>query len=146
MNFLKKHGYKLIGSLLVLYTLFVGLLTPLKPGITFLSTNSIDQGQYLNVMINGYNTHFKSASDNRAWLKIDSVYAVEALKLTPISETEIMAYFLLPNFAPDSAKILPLGVLRITVSMGILSGPARFFTSKIIIIFSKEGRCGHNGP
>ncbi|MBL0295365.1 MAG: cytochrome c biogenesis protein CcsA [Saprospiraceae bacterium] len=127
MNFLKKHGYKLIGSLLILYTLFVGLSTPLKPGITYLSTNSIDQGQYLNVMINGYNTHFKTAKDNRAWLKIDSVYAVEALKLTPISETEIMAYFLLPNFAPDSAKILPLGVLMDNSLDGHFERPSAIF-------------------
>lgn len=97
-------------------------------------------------MINGYNTDFKTAKDNRAWLKIDSVYAVEALKLTPISETEIMAYFLLPNFAPDSAKILPLGVLMDNnLRMVILSDLARFFTNKTRTISSKEKCCGHSG-
>ena len=49
----------------------MGLLVPLKPGITALSPTAAQAGETLELEIQGYNTHFALAEDSlRAWLRL----------------------------------------------------------------------------
>ena len=66
---LKKHWWKMLGVLIVGYTLVAGLVVPLKPGIIGVSPKNAKAGDSLVVEVIGYNTHFeKGKTDLKLWL------------------------------------------------------------------------------
>ena len=64
-----------MGVVLVIYTLTVGLLTPLKPGIVGVIPQKLYKGQTNKIEVRGYNQNFDLAKENQAYIRIkDSIY------------------------------------------------------------------------
>jgi heme exporter protein C len=97
---MKQHWWKALGVVLVCYSLFAGLLWPLKPGIYAVSPSSSILDTTLILDVVGYNTHFKSARDVRVWLRLDNDFSVLATSVIPSSETDLKAEFHLPPYLP----------------------------------------------
>ena len=112
---MKKHWWKALGVLILLYVLTVGMLTPLHPGIITVYPRKAQSGSTLEVRINGYNTHFEAASGELSvWLKPDSTgrYGttdsslwISGLITQVDSDTAITATFDIPQFLPTNERI-----------------------------------------
>ncbi len=71
---MKKHWWKALGVLILLYVFVVGMLTPLHPGIIGVHPGITPVGSKFEVRVNGYNTHFEEdAAELSVWLKPDSI-------------------------------------------------------------------------
>jgi heme exporter protein C len=107
---MKGMWWKLLGLLLIFYSLVAGLLIPLKPGILSVSPGRANVGQFLDLEIKGYNTHFDE-SDGRAWLKIDEKFAIQAKSINPISPEYSVIKFYIPGFPANLNKKSAFGTL-----------------------------------
>lgn len=97
---IRKNWWKILGALLVLYSLVAGLLVPLNPGILDVSPTVSGMDTLVEVSVRGYNTHFQQAGANRVWLKLTDGFALEADSLEVLDETDLKAYFRLPPYLP----------------------------------------------
>lgn len=100
MTFIRTYWWKILAVLLVGYSLVPGLLWPLKPGILQVSPVTAVVDTSLVIRIQGYNTHFLSAGDNRVWLKINNEFMIMAEEVRPLSETRMEAVFGMPPYLP----------------------------------------------
>ncbi|MFQ5448649.1 MAG: hypothetical protein ACE5FF_17105, partial [Saprospiraceae bacterium] len=65
-----RYWWKALGVLLLLYTFAVGLLTPLKTGITDVSPAGLYTGREVTLDVKGYNSFYTKEKEHlRAWLK-----------------------------------------------------------------------------
>jgi len=103
--------WKFLGTAILLYVIIVGMLTPLKPGITSTSPSTSSSGETVEIKIEGYNTHFQTAHDHRAWLKLDSVHTIAAREFVSHSENQASLFFDLPDAFPDNAKMKALNLI-----------------------------------
>lgn len=103
--------WKLGGVVIFLYVLIGGLFTPLNPGVTSVSPSGAKSGDTLLLNVEGYNTHFQSSNEVRAWLKLDSVHAVKAMKVSPSDNNLIELVFNIPNTFPGDGKVFPLTLI-----------------------------------
>ena len=70
-----KRWWKVLGALLVLYSILVGLAVPVGPGLSNLNPKEAKTGEEVLVQLRGYNTHFKeSGSSLRIWLRHKDLY------------------------------------------------------------------------
>lgn len=99
---MKKHWWKALSVIILLYVIFVGLLTPLSQGITSSSPTIITSGGVVELEIQGYNTYYKQGKTN-AWLKLDSANSVCAKSVEVINDNQLKVSFLLPNILPNEA-------------------------------------------
>ncbi len=103
---MKKHWWKALGVLLVLYVLIVGMLTPLHPGIEEVTPSRANAGDTLTIKIQGYNTNFAAAeSQNRAWLSLDTAHSIAAANLKVVDNQHLEATFNIPATLPGTDKI-----------------------------------------
>lgn len=66
---MKKHWWKALGVLILLYTFFMGLLVPLQPGLIGVEPTIIEAGKPVTFEVEGYNTNFFTEKNNlNAWL------------------------------------------------------------------------------
>lgn len=108
---MKQHWWKILGVLLVLYTLIIGMTVPLKPGIPEVSPSNGPTGAPLTVLVQGYNTHYDEAQEVRAWLKMDKERSLIADKITVQSPTILEATFTIPKNLPSDKKVVPLALI-----------------------------------
>ncbi len=94
---MKKHWWKILGALLVLYALIAGLLIPLKPGILEISPESVKTGNAISMEISAYNSHFQEAEDIKVWLKLDTLHFLEGKNIKASSNTNLTVDFKIPN-------------------------------------------------
>lgn len=107
MNILKKHWWKALSVLILLYVFIVGLLAPLAPGIEVITPQTVKTGSVFEMQITGYNTHFTKAKEPiRAWLEIDSANAICAEVIRIIDDTHLEAGFTVPNTIPVDEPIV----------------------------------------
>ncbi len=114
---MRQHWWKILGILLLIYTVIVGMGTPLKPGITKFDsvskgengndTTSVSSGETHVFELGGYNSNYLENA-NSAWLKLDSIHAVKASKFEAISETEARLHFTMPTVFPGEDVYQPL--------------------------------------
>lgn len=90
-----KSWWKILGSILVLYSTFAGLFFPLRPGIESITYSKLAPKETLSIKISGYNTRFAQdknlvfyLQDFKQLLKSDSVKTKK--------DNETLAYFTLP--------------------------------------------------
>lgn len=93
--------------MLLLYVLTIGLLAPLAPGVTMTDTTDARTGQWLRMVVTGYNTSYASAQEVRAWLELDSAYAICATEVKALNEQQLALGFELPNDLPSDKHIVP---------------------------------------
>lgn len=128
---MRQNWWKFLGIAILIYTVVVGMSTPLKPGVLRIDPMSIGQngndslrilhGETHKFRIKGYNTNYVD-NDNKAWLKLDSIGSVKARKINIVSETEIDLTFDIPNHFPqrDTFESLTLVLYNIEDGPSIL--------------------------
>ncbi len=110
-TYIMKHWWKIVGVLLVLYTLIIGMIVPLKPGIPNVSPSNGETGTQIRLSVQGYNTHYEEAKELRAWLKLDQERSLIADKITVQSPTTLEAIFTIPKNLPSDKKVVPLALI-----------------------------------
>ena len=103
---MKKHWWKALGVVIVLYVLIVGMLTPLHSGIEEVSKQRARAGDTLTIEVLGYNTLFAAPNARvRVWLSIDSSHAIAAATVKPTDDQHLSATFYIPKTLPSDEKI-----------------------------------------
>lgn len=104
-----RHWWKILGALLLLYSLVIGMLVPLKPGIDDLSPFKLDAGQRQTVTVTGYNTFYtQSSTPIRVWLKYDDDHALAAQQVEVVSDMKLKAHFDMPAYYPGDDQAVSL--------------------------------------
>lgn len=91
--------------LLIVYTLAAGILVPLKPGILAIENNKLQAGSDASMVVNTYNTNFKTAEKIDAWIKLDSTTTIKATSVNPISNNKLNIGFILPDIPMNQEQI-----------------------------------------
>lgn len=107
---MRSNWWKILGILLLIYTVIAGMSIPLKPGIeradaiTIGSSGnddrSITSGESHIFKIQGYNSNYED-NENSAWLKLDSIGAVQAKNFVVLNDREAEIHFDLPDIFPE---------------------------------------------
>jgi len=109
---IRQSWWKILGVVLVLYSIIVGMLVPLGPGISRVTPSAADTGDTLNLRVEGYNSHYQSASGSmRAWLKLNDELALGAQRITVIDERTVDIRFQIPAFLPVRDRVKNLTLL-----------------------------------
>jgi heme exporter protein C len=109
---MRSNWWKFLGVAIILYTFFVGMLVPLKPGIVAVSPNSVGTGEVLEMEIQGYNSNFKRGEDSlRAWLKLDNDRALGATQLQAVDDQNLKLTFHIPEYLPVRERIKDLTLI-----------------------------------
>ncbi len=152
---MKKYWWKILGVLILLYTFFVGLLTPLKTGISEASPMSLRAGQSQTVTVVGYNSFFTKEKEKlRAWLKLSNEKALAATRIDVVDDRVAKITFDLPQFLPveskvkdftllidspvDGASVLPGGIAITQDSVNSAVGEALWPNSEISQLHEKQ--------
>lgn len=91
---MKGLWWKVLATLLLLYTVIIGLRTPLRPAIVQTSVSRIAPGEQ-TIDVRGYNTHFLDKT-LRVWIENDS-QQVCASSLEALGEDHVRAKFTVPS-------------------------------------------------
>ena len=107
---MRQNWWKFLGIAILIYSVVIGMSTPLKPGVLRMDPMSIGQngndslrilhGETHKFRIKGYNTNFID-NENTAWLKLDSIGSVKAKKINIVNDTEIDLTFDIPEHFPQ---------------------------------------------
>ncbi|MCB9284225.1 MAG: cytochrome c biogenesis protein CcsA [Lewinellaceae bacterium] len=100
---IKKHFWKALAVLILLYTFIAGLLVPLKPGIVEMDPRTVQSGRNISFKVKGYNTHYMN-SDIRAWLKMDEDHVLAASPILIQNDRDLKLIFGIPPFLPTTDK------------------------------------------
>ncbi|MFZ2898227.1 MAG: cytochrome c biogenesis protein [Saprospiraceae bacterium] len=112
MSWIKKHWWKGLGVLILLYTFTAGLLVPLKTGIEMVAPQSLVAGRNWSLRVYGYNTDYKASTGQiRAWLKMDDNHVLAAHTILVQNERELKMLFFIPAYLPTQAKVTPFTLI-----------------------------------
>ncbi len=103
---MRQWWWKISGVLILLYTIILGLLTPLKPGIVKIHNTQVTSGEVAEIEIVGYNTHFDEASQNKAYLRLENEKYLPSTNAISHSFNEITYIFDIPHFPESGEKIV----------------------------------------
>ena len=103
--------WKVAGVIIFMVVLIGGLCVPLRPGVTSSQPANAKNGDTLFMNVIGYNTHFSTAKNQRAWLKLDSIHAIAAKDFFGKNENEAVITFYIPKDLPTSEKVKPLTLI-----------------------------------
>ncbi len=151
---MKNNWWKILGVLLIIYALLFGVLTPLKPGLPSVYPFNGKSGERLDLTIEGYNTHFKEAKNQRVWLKLaDRTMLGKALvansnnslkvsfdipALLPTTDT-VASLTLITNNEIDGTSILPSAVFIKQNQIDTLTAINTWANSPLESLHSYEG-------
>ncbi len=132
---LKKSWWKILGVVLVVYSIIAGLLMPLNPGIIQIDKSQAEGGQELELNILTYNTSYTNAENLKAWLKTSSDYFLAATDIKVADERDLVLRFQMPNTLPKgiSAKDLTL-VVSDPINGSLILPSAVFFQESNSVI------------
>ncbi len=123
--------WKYICIVLILLTTAAGILIPLKPGLHSVSQSSIKTGEQITFTVQGYNTYFEEAKNNRAWLRIGSDYQILASNHTPLSEQLLEVTFSIPPFLPIDKEATATTLIVDNAIDGAMVLPSAVFITQI---------------
>lgn len=99
LKLMKKHWWKALAVLILLYTFFMGLLVPLKPGLIDVEPAIIEAGKPVTFSVKGYNTNFLSEKSSlQAWLVRRDGKLIKPLQTDIADETTMQLNFEVPAF------------------------------------------------
>jgi heme exporter protein C len=143
---MKKHGWKASGVIILLYTFFMGLLTPLKTGILDATPSSIRTGQEFTLTVKGYNSFYtQSKTELRAWLKMDNERAIAAKKIEVNGDRDAALTFNIPANLPSQQKVVEFTLLIDSPFDGSSVLPAAVFVTQDSIDADKGQALWVNG-
>lgn len=93
---LKSNWWKLLGIILMLYTIVVGILVPIKPGILDYDNGTAIPGEPFSITVDAYNTHYQS-SETQAYLLFPDDRLLKANTVNPVTENNLTASFDIPT-------------------------------------------------
>lgn len=109
---IRAKWWKILGVIIILYTFTMGLLVPLKPGISRANPGSVKAGETVTINVTGYNAHYKEAKSSiRAWLKLNNEQALIATSYEVVDNRNIRLTFDIPQFLPTQKKINDFSLL-----------------------------------
>lgn len=113
--------WKILSVILLLYALSVGMLVPLKPGITHVEPSVARTNQPITLKVHGYNSFYtrSPANEVRVWLEYDSARAIAGQQVKILSDTTLEATFQIPPTLPDGLSFLLLNAFVDHPSDGI---------------------------
>ena len=106
-----QHWWKILGVLLVLYTLTIGMIVPLKPGIPSVSPSNGQTGARITLQVEGYNTHYDEAKNSRVWLKMEGENSLVAEKVIATASNALQATFTIPKYLPSDKKVVDFALI-----------------------------------
>ena len=101
--------WKIVGFLLVLYSMIGGLLVPLGPGIERVSPTKINTGEDVTLEITGYNTHF--SPETQFYLKFNDDALIASKTISVVNSNFAHATFSLPDYFPNNSEVWPLTLI-----------------------------------
>jgi heme exporter protein C len=126
-----KHWWKALGVVLVIYTLTVGMLVPLKSGITAVSPSSVRTGEQITIQVAGYNSNFKKAQDSiRAWLKLDNERAIAAQNISVKDDQSVSLTFNIPEYLPVDQRVQDMTLVMDNDADGASLLPSAVFVTQ----------------
>lgn len=126
-----KHWWKILGVLLIIYSFVMGMLTPLRTGITEVSPSSASSGEKVTLDVRGYNSYYFMAKEEMgAWLKLDSVHILEAVKIEVEDNRYLKAEFDLPVELPSDRDVQDATLILDHPTDGASVYPAAVFIKK----------------
>lgn len=126
---IKGLWWKLLAVIIFIYVLIGGMTTPLKSGVYSTSPTSAKSGTSITLQMTGYNTHLMTAQSNRAWLKLDSIHAIQAKNIEVINEREVKISFDIPEAFPVAEKSRPLTLIVDNEIDGVFVQPNALFVT-----------------
>ena len=133
---IKKDWWKIIGIILMIYSFIFGLLIPLGPGVLSVFPFNGVAGNKLSITLEGYNTHFTEAKNQRIWLKLED-YSLSATALNPTSSNQMEVSFNLPKSLPTEDSIASFSLIIDNEIDGAFVMPNAVFIKQSIIDFTK---------
>ena len=102
---MQKSWWKILGVLLIIYSFVVGLLVPLRTGISNASPASLKAGQEVFMEVQGYNSMYtQSANELRAWLKMGD-RTIVAKNIEVLNDWSLKLQFSIPELLPTQLKV-----------------------------------------
>ena len=129
---MKENWWKIIGIGLMLFALIFGMLTPLKPGLPSVYPFNGKAGNELTVSIQGYNTHFEEAKNQRVWLKLGD-YTLASSKLEATSSNLLKATFATPAVLPSKDTVVVFSLITDNEIDGASVMPSAIFIKQSVI-------------
>jgi heme exporter protein C len=126
---MKGIWWKILGVVLFIYVLIGGMTVALSPGITSIDPSNTKSGDTIIMNITGYNTHFITATNHRAWLKVDSTNAIKAAQILPSTENAAQLTFYIPATFPSKDKVQPMSLIIDNDVDGAFVQPNAIFVS-----------------
>lgn len=120
---LRRDWWKILGVILIIYSLIAGMLIPLGSGIVRVDPVRTQSGTSVRMAIEGYNSHF-AKSEVQAWLKLDERHSFKARQIEVQDDRNLVATFDIPAAfpRPDSINVLSLVLYNKTDGHSILPG------------------------
>ena len=98
---MKKHWWKALAVLIVIYAIIAGLLIPLKPGILQIKQSGINSGQVITTEVNTYNTSYKVGDKVDAYLKINDKVKLYSTSSQILDKAKLKLSFDVPALLPQ---------------------------------------------
>ncbi len=127
---MKGIWWKLLGALLILYSLILGMKIPLKQGITEVNPHSCNSGDSITLEVKGYNTHYTNNTDLKAWLKLATNHNIVGENIKVIDLTTLQITFDIPNVLPTTNEVSDATLIIEDKSHGIALLPSAVFIQK----------------
>jgi heme exporter protein C len=128
-----KNWWKILGVILIIYTIILGITAPLKPALVDAAGKAVTTakaGQPLSMKAFGYNTHFTKSTNIEAWLTVvDSirgpggmpyVYPIKATSVKVNDDTKLDLSFEVPQHLPLSSQVQEANLVINTQEEGLL--------------------------
>ncbi len=111
MNGIKKHWWKALAVILLVYTIAFSFLVPLSPKISSASPKSLEIGSN-TLTLTGYNTGFLEGEKIYACLEFEKKPLVLGENIEVLSENKIRVDFTVPEKLPSKVLNLRLNTTR----------------------------------
>ena len=100
MKTVKKHWWKALSVILLVYTFGFSFLVPLSPSIKSASPSSLKLGEN-NVLFTGYNTNFSPQDEIHVAIEFEKQTLICGTNVTVLNENQIQARFIIPDSLPS---------------------------------------------
>ncbi|MDH3648668.1 MAG: cytochrome c biogenesis protein [Saprospiraceae bacterium] len=119
--------WKVLGILLILYSLIAGMLVPLGAGIIRVEPRRAAAGTPLVLEVTGYNSTYRNG-DTKAWLKYDDQHALSPRRVTVQNDRDLRLDFVIPKQHPGRDSVNALNLILFNPRDGYSVLPSAVFT------------------
>ena len=113
MNNIKKHWWKALAVILLVYTFIFSLTVPLAPKIKTALPKALHIGEN-KVILTGYNTQFDADEAIEAYLEYDKKVIAKAKNINILNPNQISVVFTIPEALPSKILHLRVNTTRFT--------------------------------